>query len=64
MFLSGLMIGMAVGLGIAIAGSCLFAAVVMAGRADAAAAGLMTDEFTPSMNRFGYVQDARNRGDL
>lgn len=22
------------------------------------------DEFTPSMHRFGYVQDARNRGDL
>ena len=23
-----------------------------------------TDQFTPSMDRFGYVQDARNRGEL
>lgn len=22
------------------------------------------DEFTPSMERFGYVQDARNRGEI
>lgn len=35
-------------------------------RRDADAAGRMidTDQFTPSMDRFGYVQDARNQGDL
>lgn len=61
MFLSGLMIGFAFGGAIMFLGICLLAAALGAVRVDARDD---TDEFTPSMQRFGYVQSARNRGDM
>lgn len=40
------------------------AAVLDRREAEAADAAIELDQFSPSMHRFGYVQDARNRGDI
>lgn len=55
---------LAVGLGLGAGGvfliiwSAIHHGALIAQRCDA------QDEFTPSMQRFGYVQSARNRGEL
>lgn len=51
--------------GLAYLGFAALWAIVHAGaRAGRRAKDGDGDEFTPSIERFGYVQDARNRGEL
>lgn len=49
---------------IAIAFAAFWAAAVTGARSDRRTMVADGDAFTPSMDRFGYVQDARNRGDV